>query len=92
MKCRIPNYNKVPISNNMMKRNIQRILESHQMSQECTNAVIRIYDFMIEKTTLVVVMLCLLRYMWRCPSLACRLNCALENVNFRERHRLTILG
>lgn len=49
MKCRIPNYNKVPISNNMMKRNIQRILESHQMSQECTNAVIRIYDFMIEK-------------------------------------------
>ena len=49
MKCRIPNYNKVPISNNMMKRNIQRILESHQMSQECTNAVIRIYDCMIEK-------------------------------------------
>ena len=53
MKCRIPNYNKVPISNNMMKRNIQRILESHQMSQECTNAVIRIYDFMIEKNYIV---------------------------------------
>ena len=50
MKCRIPNYNKVPISNNMMQRNIRRVMANNNMSEDCTNAVLRAYDFMIEKT------------------------------------------
>ena len=49
MKCRIPNYNKVPISNNMMQRNIRRIMGNNNMSEDCTNAVLRAYDFMAEK-------------------------------------------
>lgn len=49
MKCRIPNYNKVPISNNMMQRNIRRIMDNHNMPEDCTNAVLKAYDFMIEK-------------------------------------------
>ena len=49
MKCRIPNYNKVPISNNIMQRNIRCIMANHNMSEDCTNAVLRAYAFMIEK-------------------------------------------
>ena len=49
MKCRISNYSKVPISNNMMQRNITRIMDNHNMPEECTKAVLRVYNFMVDK-------------------------------------------
>ena len=47
MKCRIPSQNREPISNNMMKRNIRRIMAENQMPESVINAVITLYDFMI---------------------------------------------
>ena len=49
MKSRIPDYNKAPISNNIMHRNIRRLMDNNQMPETCTNAVLRLYDFMITK-------------------------------------------
>lgn len=49
MKCQLPNYNKKPISNNMAKRNIRRIMDGHKMPEDAINAVLLLYDFMIDK-------------------------------------------
>ena len=49
MKCNIRNYSKAPISNNMMKNNIRRIMANNQMTNECTDTILKLYDFMVER-------------------------------------------
>lgn len=71
MKCRLPNLNKAPISNNTMQRNIRRIMDNHQMPEEATNAVLRLYDFMMEKN-----------YFGGCHALSSALYVALSELGF----------
>lgn len=70
MKCRIPN-NKLPISNNTMHRNIRRVMENHKMPEEVIGAVLRLYDFMVEKD-----------YYGGCHALSSALYVALSELGF----------
>lgn len=47
MKCRIPSQNSERVSDNMIRRNIRRVMEENQMSDNCANAIITLYDFMV---------------------------------------------